>query len=117
MAQHNMWMQRATCSFFFFRVFVKKKKTGKFMEQKFCYYCASRDHIGRECTEQAQVLDFSQLTPELIAAYDRGETGSLQVGDKAPDCQVLDARTQQPARISEQCRPGRPLVLVFGSNS
>lgn len=46
--------------------------------------------------------------------YDQREEGSLRVGDRAPEVELLTLDGKTTSRLSQQIG-GRPLVLVFGS--
>ena len=46
--------------------------------------------------------------------YDQREEGSLRVGDRAPEVELLALDGKTTSRLSQQIG-GRPLVLVFGS--
>ena len=46
--------------------------------------------------------------------YDQREEGTLRVGDKAPEVELLTLDGKARVRLTERIR-GRPSVLVFGS--
>jgi hypothetical protein len=46
--------------------------------------------------------------------YDQREEGTLRVGDRAPDVELLAPDGATPVRLSERLQ-GRPHVIVFGS--
>lgn len=46
--------------------------------------------------------------------YDQRQKGTLQVGDPAPDVELLALDGKTTARLSQHLG-GRPVVLVFGS--
>jgi len=47
--------------------------------------------------------------------YDQRQEGSLQVGDRAPDVDLLALDGKTPVPLKDSIGGGKPLVLVFGS--
>jgi len=47
--------------------------------------------------------------------YDQRKEGTLQVGDRAPDVDLLALDGKTPVPLKDSIGGGKPLVLVFGS--
>jgi len=47
--------------------------------------------------------------------YDQRKEGTLQVGDRAPDVDLLALDGKTPVSLKDSIGGGKPLVLVFGS--
>lgn len=91
---------------------------------KYCYFCNTTGHVGRECSKQLQLIVPGTLTAENIAKFDVSRDGNLIPGSPAPAVDVYDLVGQDyvPLLQHGQCgdtstTPGRPLVISFGSCS
>jgi hypothetical protein len=50
-----------------------------------------------------------------MALYDQRREGDLAVGDLAPDIELVGLDGTSQAHLLSAQKPGRPLVVVFGS--